>query len=156
MGERKRTQIRNLMREVRSAFRALGAMIEDPSIEEEEEAIALLGHHEGFRAPYALFMVHKEAGLAQLCLTLAGPLPRGEGDLGQKTVLEINLLGRPLLGHVEAVDSEENTFFLLYCWTIPLELLTPEAVPAAVERAVAEAGELSEVVDKVIDRIFPD
>lgn len=74
MGEGKQTRISKLMREVRNAFQALGAMIEDPSIEEEEEAIALLGHHEGFRAPYALFMVNKEAGLAQLCLTLAGPL----------------------------------------------------------------------------------
>ncbi len=154
MGEGKQTRISKLMREVRSAFQALGAMIEDPSIEEEEEAIALLGHHEGFRAPYALFMVSKEAGLAQLCLTLAGPLPRKEESLGARAAAEINVVGKPLLGHVEAADSEENTFFLLYCWTIPLELLMPEAVPAAVERAVAEAAELTSAVESVVDRIL--
>lgn len=154
MGEGKQTRISKLMREVRNAFQALGAMIEDPSIEEEEEAIALLGYHEGFRAPYALFMVNKEAGLAQLCLTLAGPLPRKEESLGARAAAEINVVGKPLLGHVEAVDSEENTFFLLYCWTIPLELLMPEAVPAAVERAVAEAAELTSAVESVVDRIL--
>lgn len=154
MGEGKQTRISKLMREVRNAFQALGAMIEDPSIEEEEEAIALLGYHEGFRAPYALFMVNKEAGLAQLCLTLAGPLPRKEESLGARAAAEINVMGKPLLGHVEAVDSEENTFFLLYCWTIPLELLMPEAVPAAVERAVAEAAELTSAVESVVDRIL--
>lgn len=154
MGEGKQTRISKLMREVRNAFQALGAMIEDPSIEEEEEAIALLGHHEGFRAPYALFMVNKEAGLAQLCLTLTGPLPRKEESLGARAAAEINVVGKPLLGHVEAVDSEENTFFLLYCWTIPLELLMPEAVPAAVERAVAEAAELTSAVESVVDRIL--